>query len=207
MEGTPLRMKTTDLPDSAYTVMPSPASIKGDSPEAVIRRGLWYYPTLFQNRTDVLAHLFLSYGNGYEWYDGELVAVMRDDREDEPSDQVHDDGSTPGIFANLRANRDAEYAAVRRDLERAATTHGPLRDRLTSNRYSRTYSYLWNAPDDMTPAWRAIYEEAQRVLQPLVDEVESEIERLAPHRAALVEERRKLQDRLDEIDGELHEIP
>ncbi len=32
------------------------------------------YPTLFKERADCLNHLFCIIGNGYEWYNGELVS-------------------------------------------------------------------------------------------------------------------------------------
>lgn len=43
------------------------------TPEKTIKCCLIYYPTLFSNRADVLNHLFLTVGNGYEWVNGELV--------------------------------------------------------------------------------------------------------------------------------------
>jgi hypothetical protein len=33
------------------------------------------YSCIFPNRAAALGHLFLSYGNGYEWVDGQLVDV------------------------------------------------------------------------------------------------------------------------------------
>lgn len=40
------------------------------------------YPTLFVDETDVLHHLFFTNGNGYDWVDGELVDVCREDSVD-----------------------------------------------------------------------------------------------------------------------------
>ena len=34
------------------------------------------YPTLFKNKSDCFAHLFLTCGNGYDWKDGEIVSVI-----------------------------------------------------------------------------------------------------------------------------------
>lgn len=208
-------MTTTDLPDSAYTVMPMPERFAtGDDPESTIRRCLWLYPTLFQSRTDVLVHLWLHYGNGFEWDEetGDLYSIG-DDRDDKPSEEVYppsprlealdiDDGT-----ARLRAERDAEYASVRRDIDQAARTHARPRDRMSRGTYSRTYSYLWNLPEYANPAWCAAWHEAVLVLQPLVDEVEGLVERLAPRRAALIEERKRVEARLHEIDRELREMP
>lgn len=44
-----------------------------NSPENVIKKCLIHYPNLFGNRADVMEHLFLTIGNGYEWVNGELV--------------------------------------------------------------------------------------------------------------------------------------
>ena len=35
--------------------------------DQTIKSSLMNYPTLYSDRRDVLAHLFISYGNGYEW--------------------------------------------------------------------------------------------------------------------------------------------
>lgn len=210
-------MTATDLPDSAYTVMPMPERFAtGDDPESTIRRLLWLYPSLFQSRTDALVHLWLHYGNGFEWdaETGEMYSICddRDDRDDRPSEEVYP--SSPRLAelgidsgADLRAERDREYANVRRDIERAATTLGPVRDRMHRGTYSRDYSYLWNLPEYVNGAWLAAHAEAVRVLQPLVDEVEGRVEALAPRRAALAAERKQLETRLAEIDKELREMP
>jgi hypothetical protein len=49
--------------------------------DALVRRSLIKHPLIFQSRWDVLVHLFLVIGNGYEWQDGQLVAVYREDED------------------------------------------------------------------------------------------------------------------------------
>ena len=50
--------------------------------EDTIFEALYYYPTLFQKRIDVLVHLFLTVGNGLEWVDGELVDISPREKEE-----------------------------------------------------------------------------------------------------------------------------
>lgn len=38
-----------------------------------IRESLLYFPTIFDNALDVLHHMYCVIGNGYEWFNGELV--------------------------------------------------------------------------------------------------------------------------------------
>lgn len=199
------------IPDPTWTILPMPTRFAtGNDPESTIRRCLWLYPTLFQSRTDVLIHLWLGVGNGFEWDErtGDLYSIFAD-REDKTSTEVYPtrDAAYGDIWTEARAERDREYANVRRDIERAATTLGPVRDRMSRNTYSRTYSYLWNLPENASAAWREAHAEAVRVLQPLVDEVEGLVEKLAPRRAALIAERKQLEARLFEIDRALREMP
>lgn len=45
--------------------------------EQAVRDGLTRYPTLFRTRADVLWHMLVGFGNGYEWENGGPVAVHR----------------------------------------------------------------------------------------------------------------------------------
>lgn len=191
-----------------YTVMEMPERFAtGTAPESTIRRCLWSYPTLFQSRTDVLRHLFLTIGGGYEWDGGDLVSVFPEDRDDKPSSEVYVDPERfPGTYDDLRAERDEEYRAVRSDIERAATTRGPLKDKLGHHSFSRGYSYLWNSPEDISPEWAEALAEARELFEPLIDAMERKAESDKPRIAALQAERKALQDRIAEIDRELMNV-
>jgi hypothetical protein len=191
-----------------YTVMVMPERFAtGTDPESTIRRCLWSYPTLFQSRTDVLRHLFLTIGNGYKWDGCDLVSVFPEDRDDKPSSEVYVDPERfPGSYDDLRAERDEEYRAVRSDIERAATTKGPLKDDLRTGHYSRTYSYLWNSPEEISPEWTTVLAEARELFEPLIDAMERKAESDKPRIAALQAERRALQDRIAEIDRGLMDV-
>lgn len=43
--------------------------------ELTIQKMFDSYPTLFKERADCLNHLFCTIGNGYEWVNGELIAI------------------------------------------------------------------------------------------------------------------------------------
>lgn len=63
------------------------------------------YPTLFQTRLDVLNHLFVVLGCGYDWHDGALVDRFGDDRAERdeqdrhlPTGPMADDGSPVDFY-------------------------------------------------------------------------------------------------------------
>lgn len=41
--------------------------------DALIRNMLWYFPSLYGNRSNALEQLYVTLGGGYEWVDGELT--------------------------------------------------------------------------------------------------------------------------------------
>jgi hypothetical protein len=46
--------------------------------DAQVRKSMAAYPDLYDNRFDVLHHIFCVLGNGYEWVNGEPVEVYDD---------------------------------------------------------------------------------------------------------------------------------
>lgn len=52
--------------------------------DQLVRASMLRYPLLFGTRWDVLHHLYLVIGNGFEWRDGELVSAFD---EDEPTEE------------------------------------------------------------------------------------------------------------------------
>ena len=78
-----------------------------DDPEEFIRSSVYWYPLLFPNRTEVLDHMFLVNGNGFEW---------------------GDDGNLHSVFAHLEPGEDCIARTLREvDAEEA-------RDKLRSYR-------------------------------------------------------------------------
>jgi len=44
--------------------------------EETIKKAMINYPSLFPTKYDVLEHLFLVNGNGYDWENGQLIAIF-----------------------------------------------------------------------------------------------------------------------------------
>jgi hypothetical protein len=157
------------------------------SVEDVIERALYNYPLMFAHRTEVLAHLFLSPGNGYEWTDGYLHSDYRTEEGDRTDEQIGlqytplnipedliailseaDKAAMHAIEADLRAKTDADNADLMakraRAGELARTPGDPSR-------------YLIHFPDNETPAlapppdirpdWDAARLELLAVVEPL----------------------------------------
>ncbi|KGM36173.1 hypothetical protein [Inquilinus limosus] len=50
--------------------------------DSLVRMSLLRYPTLYATRWDVLRNLYLGFGHGYEWIDGELSNIFKEDDEE-----------------------------------------------------------------------------------------------------------------------------
>lgn len=85
--------------------------------EATIQRKMKDYPMLYHNRVDALHGLFMVLGNGYDWYEGELVDDFPEDVE-RPAMGDHDDHLkltrdyrlTPAQFHQVNGMALARYA-------------------------------------------------------------------------------------------------
>lgn len=69
------------------TGKPEPVAETAAAPElskldTLVRRSILRYPLIFPTRWHVLRHLYLVYGNGYEWSGGELVAVFDEEKDE-----------------------------------------------------------------------------------------------------------------------------
>lgn len=139
--------------------------------DALVRSALLHYPSLFGTRWDVLRHLYLVIGNGYEWIDGELVAVVgRDERTDEQAvaEFFSDIDTVRETFADYW---DADYE--RRDTLKRRRRQFQLdnlglivhESRMDADvpfdvasillHTSPEYSHVFHVPDDAEPSFRA----------------------------------------------------
>lgn len=147
---------------------------EGTDPETTIRRSLWRYPTLYAVRADVLYHLFCSVGNGYEWEAGELVPIDYGmpwhDRRDDPVDPDDE------VMQQIRADDNAKRRRNHDNIERWATDTGPMTKFVSGSGGPgwifraddlSSYQYLWAVPDDVTPDWRRVWEEARALFIPM----------------------------------------
>jgi hypothetical protein len=116
-----------------------------DDPEAFIAASIYWYPSLFPTRTEVLDHTLLCNGNGYEWdADGWLCSVFAHiepdyDRLDhyeaearEYEARAHESGSQAAadVFLEMAGYQRAEHErllAIRADYRNRARTYGPVR--------------------------------------------------------------------------------
>lgn len=157
--------------------------------DALVRQALLSYPSLHATRWDVLDHLYLTIGNGFEWRPGPDGAELVNVCEREPFDETR---ARAEFFrtADERITWRADVGDVTDDpdlrLQRArlqfqldhlddlvhesrinARVMGALPDhRMTS--IATDYAYAFNVPDDAEPSFRAGAVEVLRELIPLL---------------------------------------
>jgi hypothetical protein len=155
-------------------------------PEELIASSIYYHPLIFPTRTEVLDHLFLVNGNGYEWNDdGQLRSVFAhiDPRKDFP-DRYEDDimfarmkGDT--WRADYECRELAKLLAIRAWYQTRARTYGPVRltyhgpDGITARTITSRdlpWTLLGRAPKNVHPAWRPVLEEARTLFADLLTE-------------------------------------
>jgi hypothetical protein len=147
-----------------------------------VRDMIFNYPMLHENRTQALHRLFVMYGTGYEWVDGELVNKYPEPEQTDAEVGYTVDGSIKEVLdkgaersEEGRAFRDSYLAemavkneailAVRRDADRLALTAGPLQNHIYEP--CPEYAPLFNAPEDITADWAAARAEIAAVALPL----------------------------------------
>lgn len=133
--------------------------------EATIQRSLFYYPTLFQNRTQVLHFLFYVIGNGHEWEDGELVNIFAD-RDEHPLDHLsHWDRAAVGSrhpedYRDIKHLQLRRIQAVHNTLIGRSLTHGPFTLYPDSD-----YAHIHHVPADVKDDWRAAAAEIRAITE------------------------------------------
>jgi len=142
------------------------------------------YPSLYPSRSAVLDHLFCSYGNGYDWVNGELVDIFEEERDEnkalwidslEKAQKEFEDAETDidryiiGSLVEMYEEKVAEHRVIREEyMERASKEY-------VEERYTRwcpmcKYSGLVNFPDDIKPDWAAGIKEAAYAILALPEE-------------------------------------
>jgi hypothetical protein len=147
------------------------------------------YPTLYKDRSDCLNHLFCCIGNGYDWDNGELVYIGRDER-------AMDIAYLESCLVNGKAHQynkmslraeARHYASLRSEniephLQKVADEieekyFMSLPDDVYHKRerkyrwyfylggYCTNYAYLFNYPSDIKPDWLAGIEECKAMLR------------------------------------------
>ena len=126
------------------------------------------YPDLFQTRKQCLDHLFCVVGNGYEWYNGELVHYdcVNETWDNEFIYELDENGKSkePMKF-------DEWFEATTKILKEMLEIF-PNDDNIKNSieKYqwyplSKKYSYLYNYPKDIKEDWLKGIEETKQLLK------------------------------------------
>lgn len=133
--------------------------------DRLVRQSLLSYPLLFPSRWDVLLHLFLVIGNGYEWENGRLVSVMEREEFDEARaratffrdlDELEDRTGTRPEDILRRARRQFQLDHID-DLVRedwVDVRPGGLSASMFLQ-VNTEYSHAFDVPDDVEESFRA----------------------------------------------------
>lgn len=117
-----------------------------------------FYPKLFPTRKHALDQLFCVVGNGYDWVNGELV---------------DDDNKYEKRYKLIKPIEKAEFRNEEywlnmnkfcRELYENTNNRIPYEYDFEWYPLSKTYSYLFNYPDDIKDDWRALLEECKQLL-------------------------------------------
>lgn len=135
--------------------------------DSLVRQSILRHPSLFTTRWQVLEHLYLVIGNGYEWSNGRLVSVFDDEKsEDECVAEFFRDidefqsqfPDMPGHDTHTLRRRRRQFVLDNLDL----LTHERRIDsgiRFDAERVISTtppeYSHAFHVPHDVEPSFRA----------------------------------------------------
>ena len=141
------------------------------------------YPMLFKERSDCYNQLFCVLGNGYEWYNGELVSLDKDYDEatlraylvDGKAFQ-HNKLSIRGVFQYYyeHSSRASEGSGKEVNFDQFPDDvfyTKPRRERWyfyypdDTIHYLKEYVPLFNIPEDVKPDWAAAIEECKQMLR------------------------------------------
>ncbi len=136
------------------------------TPKETIRRGLLNFPSLYQEPADVLHHLFAVIGNGFEWFDGNLVSWYSEEKDADVwlQEQIDDavNSNMPSLVLHYRQMQHS-YQFIKDNIE-DIIEHGDTR--YAGDYYPlSSYSRIMTVPDDVTDEWlKAAYQFASDAL-------------------------------------------
>jgi hypothetical protein len=163
-------------------------------PELFIASSIWWHPLIFPTRTDVLHHLLLIGGNGYEWGDdGNIRSVFSHIEPDYRTlesryQKCQEKAKAQPFLQDMADSERAELArllVIRAQYGERARTYGPTADwEKPDGKYSQHYWYsqdsfthytlLGRAPANVAPAWQEILEEARLLFAVVLSQVPDE---------------------------------
>lgn len=104
---------------------------------------------IFKYRWQVLEHLFVHYGNGFNWVDGRFNKDLEEENEE---------GIKPSKYC-ITSILEKKYGV-------------DLRASMNFSDVSERYSYLVNYPDDISPDWKAGIEETVELIKKTFDQAD-----------------------------------
>jgi hypothetical protein len=112
------------------------------------------FPSIFPNKSKVLAHALFVCGSGYEWVNGELINTCPSDKElfrYKPMDSMF----------NIEINQTLDRVKYHSD----AILHMWLEFTLEDLSHIDEYSNFMNLPDDLTDEWKQLIGEVFEKIQ------------------------------------------
>lgn len=176
-----------DAPEAPrHTQLMDPAA----DPQEFIEASIYWYPLIFPTRTEVLDHLLMGGGNGYEWgRDGNPRSVFSHIEPDydkldsyEADARKEDEKYGPGAEYSMAGYYREEHRrllAIRAEYKERSRTLGPVRltYRGPDGVMARTIgsiefqsTLMRKMPANVIPAWREVIEEARALFAPLLVE-------------------------------------
>ena len=147
------------------------------TPDRTVESSIRNYPSLFETRADVLLYLFAVIGNGHGWVNGELVSYSDEpeytDEEVQhvcPPEWVQRAKDGDATYAQTVADWDARNAhllEVRRTASERARDKEAGLVRMVKGYPESEYALLKSVPENVTPEWAAVAEEARALIEPL----------------------------------------
>ncbi len=130
--------------------------------DELVRRSLLSYPLIFATRWDVLRHLFLVIGNGYDWLGGQLVDEFARpfDEEQARATFFEDLDSLEAEFGESpdsrlrRAQRQLQFDHIDDLVEESPHMRGQQITVMDLYALSPEYAQVFCVPDDVEPSFR-----------------------------------------------------
>lgn len=131
-----------------------------------VREDIWNYPMLFKSRSDVLHHLFYVIGNGYEWFNGELVDKFPDLQKNDDH-CINNDENHP-LLGDIHRQWNQEARLIRSEIDERVKLLAPLSG--SGNRYPASdVAFIHHLPDDIKPDWAEAAEQIRPIWEAAPD--------------------------------------
>jgi hypothetical protein len=141
------------------------------TPQQTIYAALYNYPSLFSNKAEVMQHMFCVIGNGYQWEDGELVAYSEElvspYRSYFESFQRHNNQNLYVEFCTEAKYVHYNIFKLSHELNNELFIIACANDEANLYPLSYDYAKLWNIPENITPEWKQLWQQAWNLFIPM----------------------------------------